>query len=43
MKKLLEQINKNHKKDADEELTKYTNKYLKKVTKILKILVIIKL
>ena len=31
--KMMEQINKNHKKDADEELAKYTNKYLKKVTK----------
>jgi leucyl-tRNA synthetase len=30
--KITEQIKKNHKVDADEELTKYTNKYLKKVT-----------
>ena len=30
--KITEQINKNHKEDADEELTKYTNKFLKKVT-----------
>ena len=30
--KITEQINKNHKEDADEELSKYTNKYLKKVT-----------
>ncbi|WP_440677533.1 leucine--tRNA ligase [Candidatus Pelagibacter sp. HIMB1587] len=31
--KMMEQINKNYKEDTDEELTKYTNKYLKKVTK----------
>ena len=30
--KMIEEVNKNHKQDADEELTKYTNKYLKKVT-----------
>ena len=30
--KITEQINKNHSKDTDEELTKYTNKFLKKIT-----------
>jgi len=30
--KITEQINKNYKEDADEELTKYTNKFLKKIT-----------
>jgi leucyl-tRNA synthetase len=29
---MIDQINKNYKEDTDEELTKYTNKYLKKVT-----------
>ena len=29
--KIINEINKNHKKDKDEEITKYTNKYLKKV------------
>ena len=31
MKKLVNEINKNHSKDYDDEITKYTNKYLKKV------------
>ena len=30
--KMIEEINKNHNEDADGELTKYTNKYLKKIT-----------
>ena len=30
-KKIIDEINKNHSKDNDEEITKYTNKYLKKV------------
>ena len=29
--KIIDEINKNHIKDKDEEITKYTNKYLKKV------------
>ncbi len=29
--KIINEINKNHRKDKDEEITKYTNKYLKKV------------
>jgi leucyl-tRNA synthetase len=29
--KIINEINKNHNKDKDEEITKYTNKYLKKV------------
>ena len=31
--KITEQINKNYSKDTDEELTKYTNIFLKKITK----------
>ena len=31
-KRMMEQINKDHKEDTDKELIKYTNKYLKKVT-----------
>ena len=30
--KIIEQINNNHKEDTDEELIKYTNKFLKKIT-----------
>ena len=30
--KMIKEINKRNKEDADEELTKYTNKYLKKIT-----------
>ncbi|MEL0246918.1 MAG: leucine--tRNA ligase [Alphaproteobacteria bacterium] len=30
--KMMEEINKNHKEDTDEELIKYTNKFLKKIT-----------
>ncbi len=30
--KITNQINKNHKEDTDDELTKYTNKFLKKIT-----------
>ena len=30
--KFIEEINKNHKKDADDKIVKYTNKFLKQVT-----------
>ena len=41
--KITEQINKNYKEDTDEELTKYTNKFLKNITENLENLVTIKL
>ena len=41
--KIIDETNKNHVKDFDNEIEKYTNKFLKKFTIILKVLVIIKL
>ena len=41
--KIIEEINKNNLNDEDQELTKETNKFIKKLPKILKISVTIKL